>query len=281
MELIKWLFDGFLFFVSNWTPMPISDKEIDPVFSRFFNEYLYRNKLAIAFGLFLIITLIIISSYLTQRSKLKKQLEGMLDHFIKVNSKALYTNTRITIFKNRNGVACCFSMIFMKIKHGKDLKKWPWPHLNRRYLWIYARIGQPNEDSSVTHFLMPKHENEIQGIVAQAAYSKGKICSRFTEIPSKEDIDDISELISSKSNKYLPEKIKKYMKESYINDPKILTYMNRIAKEIWACTLRRKSDDYIWGVIAFDSDDDNKARFSTQKGENELANNTKIINILI
>jgi hypothetical protein len=290
MEILKWLFDGLLFFITGWAP--IQECQAKSTAKQFFVEHIYSNKFVIALILYIIITIIMIISFLLRRNKFKKTLKGMLDHIIKTSFNAVYDNTRITVFKKRNGIACWFSMLIMRIKYRttfgySDMKnKVKFPHWTRSYLWIYSRVGQPNEENSLTHFLVPTNEKEVEGVVAQAAYSKGKIHPKFSKALTKKDCDDLRVILKNKED--VPEKIKTYMRQSHINSTETLLSMNRLAKEIWAWPLFRGSDNRLWGVIAFDRDG-RKTRISKDKCrisketeiENELINDTKMINILI
>ena len=267
-----------LFYISNWNPN--FDQVIHKTENVFFATYIYPNKFYYGLIIYIIILILEYKIYRRNKKELKFVLNGIIDQILKTRFDGNYATSRITVFKKRNGMACVLSMLRMLLIYNrlfdpKRIKqKIKLPNLFRSYLWIYQRVGHPNECDSYTHFLVPRNSDEIEGLCSKAAYTHKKEYAKLPTI-QRSEFQKFRKFEQIEPQE-LRDRIKNYMKLSCLHDYNDLLSINRPSKEILVQPLYKKKD--LWGVIVFDQEE---SANSFMEIEQDLLYDIKMIDIVI
>jgi hypothetical protein len=279
MRIFQGIIALVLFWINSWK------QSIDIDNMGFFSTILYKNILfpnrqCIIIFIYCLVIVVELINQLRVGYKARKIISGVLDHIIKSRFNGEFDNNRITVFKISSGWGCILKLLWKKcafnfITEPKRIKqKIIFPNPFRKYLWISSRVGQPSEDGSITHFLVPRNKNEFEGVCSKAVYTKKPVFVTLpelnrTEFESAKCIDDLP-------NQAIKDKVKNYMKLSHISDFDMLKSINRTSMEIWASPIFKGKN--IWGVLVFDQEQVGK---SYKNIDAELLYDSKILDILI
>lgn len=276
MRVIQLLLGALLWYVGTWTNG--QSVVFFEASNTFYSTYLIPSKPWVQFLLYFSIFSLELVNYFLNRSSTKNTTKKILDNIVKTRFENEYESVRITIFKVRWGISCIFSKIKSDLLHnitGKNhVKKRTYPHPFRQYLWIYTRVGQPNETDSQAHFLLPTSKKEINGACSKSAYAKQTVYVNVEKL----NLEELGQYSDPKqiSNRTLRSKVEKTIKVSFLDSLESLKKLNRFSTEVWATPIVKKGK--IWGVIAFDYD--GKIAQLKQK-ETELVYDSKTIDNLL
>jgi hypothetical protein len=186
----------------------------------------------------------------------KKIIQSIISIYIEKNFTS-NENNRVTIYKAVYGFQFLHKYLWkvlisgLKEHYKKDIL---WYHIKSmpipwsKYLVQYTRSGFPYPNGSSTFFLIPNKEEKIQGLTP-CVYYKEKAIS-INNLPDLNNID-FKAITELKGNSHNVKNIKKYMKNSHVNNFEKLKSMHRYPTDLFASPLF--IDDNKWGVIILDS----------------------------
>lgn len=226
------------------------------------NAYAIFYKLRAYLGAGVAIFFVITNFYYlsVEGTRTKKTVNGLLRHFIKENLDGDIGSNRITVFETatcRGSIFYFFRATFMNARYfiNRGCLKYRLsccPIWGRRYLVVYARVGNPNHNKRSTIYKVPNNDSEINGIVPLTAY-KGVISNVHTPKLTAEDISKYNKITDIKSHK-LKKDVIEYMRKGAVNDFGRLKMIRRFSRNMWACPLFVNADKGVSHVIVFDSD---------------------------
>jgi hypothetical protein len=270
MQRIK-IISGVLFTILLWHIGLWNDSKIPYPFDKinlpgqFYNDWLVPNKISI--GIFAGVVVLLIQLIAVKnpfKTKKKKILTAIQNHYIKSKFGGEFEKHRITIFKSKLGIYFTHRYIWKcfvanrKSHKEKGLIKYYWrnfPLPYRYYLVQYSRNGHPFPKGSSTSFIAPRNAKEVSSIVAEAFYKESP---RNISLPmlDSEKIESISDFNSyngkQKSN------ISKYLKVGKIESFDRLKSLHRYPIRVYADPIILENEKK-WGCIVFDSIDSETA----------------------
>jgi len=245
-----------------------------------------KTTIGISWGLFFLFIQVIIL-YIPLSIKRKKFIENTLKHILNQYLNGDVTNNRITIFITKKGYQFIFKYMWQCLvknhsshKKKKLLKHYvqKFPNPFKNYLVFFGRIGKPYEKGTSTFFLVPDHENEINGFASYVFYHNRK---EFAELPDITHVDMTTYQKGNLNNNPNDEiLIDKYINEGKLKDFSSLKTFHRFPQHLFATPILDKSGEPC-GVIVFDSQEkrqDFKSNIDNLDGYCKLTEN--IINYI-
>lgn len=280
------IFTAILWFLQMWEKpnQNYTMNDWPPLFNEIYKSYIWgwNHKLLIGGVCVIFIILInITTTYLSYRSANKKWVRAVMTHLIKQELEPNHENVRITIFKEKYGISFMWSYILNTLLLNRSIHKkkkllhihlYNIPNPIKKYLVIYTRVSNPHENGTSTYYHIPHSEEEICGIVSKAHYNKSN-CK--IETKSIKDITLDHEKLNDYTS-YYQTRLKKYMKDNYIDDFDKLRCIHRKSNQLWASPIINDKLGNIWGIIVIDKESDS---VFDQNTKNAFMSYTRILGL--
>lgn len=235
-----------------------------------YNQFLNKNKINIALvALVVTIVAMIVDTYIDyrrQRNAIDQWANSFLKHIVDAHLSGGDFETRISILRPCKGYKLISPYLFVypfkavikehhKIKGKAYWKNFPYKIFDD-YLSIYARYGYSQRFRSYTHFLITDRKGRQNGLAVKC-YNE--------EISQEVCTVSLAGVRLPKYYSCADEKIKRYMRDSYIDKEfySTLLSMNTVANNLYAVPIFYESQK-IWGVMMIDNDSNKHIHYKTE-----------------
>lgn len=229
------------------------------------------------FSVVIIEIIIAIVTSLRKKRAIRRWSDSFLRHIIEEHLNGRNYQTRISILRPQQGWQIILQYLFIyplsSFISGHNHIRWrvffkniPYK-LFADYLTVYARFGHSDTKMTYTHFFITDRHEGNNGLAV--------MCFK-QELDKEVCTECISSLSLPNNYNEADERIKKYMRESFIDEKyyQTLLAMNTVANNMYAVPIFDESQ-HIWGVMMIDNDSAEAIHYKTRL-ENNIAGYQKM-----
>lgn len=232
---------------------------------------------------FTVFTILIILFYAIrlykERSETELYFEKLFQHIVDKELGGKVYETRVSLYVKKRGfyllpkfLWCALCKIF-KFQYFINLI-YNIPNPFKNYLCLSVRHTYPKKESSITFFRITEEGEKENGIV-EKTYKTGKVISIETEFINNIALPFNIDKLNANDKK----KVKKYMKDTCIEDYSILKMIKRKSNQFFAFPINKGKQ--VYGVIIIDKNIENISRSLKDIFSENIDNYQKMIQIAI